>query len=100
MASFYVTAIYENPAGESEASNVVVIGDLPMGAEEAEGEHKIWIGFDLSNQVLMIRGAAYARSLRVFDMQGRLVGLGAGVYGVVVWDRYGGIRSKMIEAGL
>ncbi len=112
MASFYVTAVYEDPAGESESSNVVFISDLPFATKEAENTHQIWIGFDLSSQELRIQGAEYARSLRVYDMRGvlvwsteevsanqRLEGLAAGVYGVVVYDRYGGICRRLVVMG-
>lgn len=68
MGSFYVTAIYESPAGESDSSNVVEIGDLPQAIVEAQGNNNIEIGFDLSQQVLIIRGAEYARVLRVYDI--------------------------------
>ncbi len=108
MGSFYVTAIYESPAGESDFSNVVEIGDLPMPTGEAQKNNNIEIGFDLSQQVLIIQGAEYARGLRVFDMQGRLVfftdavpavqrldGLRSGVYWVLVQGRFGGVTSKV-----
>lgn len=107
MASFYVTAIYENPAGESEASNVVVINDLPMGTEEAFHQEPIGIRFDPMQQMLVIRGAEQARSLRVYDVQGKLLystdvvptilqleGLDVGVYWVIV-ERSGMLYSKM-----
>ncbi len=107
-SSFYVTAIYEDPAGESEPSNVVVIGDLPMATGAVQGSHQIEIGFDLSRQVLIIQGAEYARALRVYDMQGGLVfstdavpavlrveGLRTGIYGVIVQDRQGRIWNKL-----
>ena len=113
VGSFYVTATYENPAGESDSSNVVVINYLPTSTSEANDARQIWIGFDLSNQVLIIWGAEYARSLQVFDLRGvlvwstdvvtvnqRLDALSAGAYGVVVVDRYGRTRSKIIVKGL
>ncbi|MDO8969852.1 MAG: hypothetical protein Q7U74_04130, partial [Saprospiraceae bacterium] len=97
MASFYVTATYADPPGESEPSNIVTISDLPFATGEAENSRLIGIGFDLSNQTLFIRGAEYAQHLRVYDMRGmqvvftapvaasqRLEGLSAGLYVVVV----------------
>ena len=95
--SFYVTAVYENPAGESAPSNSVYIGDLPIGVGEAFQQEPISIGFDPAQRALIIRGAERARALRVYDGQGRIFismdtvpgvlqveDLPAGVYGVKV----------------
>jgi hypothetical protein len=108
-ASFHVTAIYEDPPGESAPSNVVVIDDLPVRTQEIGNSPYIWIGFDLSSQTLLIRGMEYVHHLQVYDMQGRPVlstdavsatqrmdELAAGVYVAVVWDRDGGFRSKLL----
>jgi hypothetical protein len=110
LAGFYVTATYENPAGESEPSNVVVINNLPIATHAVPDAPEIGIGFDLANQTFIIIGAEHARSLRVYDMRGvlvwstevvleklRLEGLRAGVYVVVVWDRYGTMHSKVVN---
>ena len=112
MASFYVTAVYVDPVGESEPSNVVVIGDLPMAAGEIEENNRIDIGFDLSQQVLIIAGAINARALWVYDMRGAQVlntkvistyqsleGLSPGRYAVVVQDKYGGMHCKLVVMG-
>jgi hypothetical protein len=106
--TFYVTAVYENPAGESAPSNSVYIGDLPVGTDEPSENHQVRIGVDLSQQVLIIRGTEYTRALWVYDMYGRAVlftdavravqrldGLGTGVYWVVVQDRYGRVSTKV-----
>jgi len=111
-ASFYVTAVYENPAGESEPSNVAVIEYLPMGVNDIFKEGRIGIRFDPGQQMLAIRGAEYVRALWVYNMQGglvlftdvvseyqRLEGLTAGAYMVAVRDNYGIISSKMIVMG-
>ena len=111
-ASFYVTAVYENPAGESGPSNVVVIDDLPMGVNDIFQEGQLGIRFDPVQRMLIIRGAEYARALWVYNMQGRLAfetdvvsefqrvdGLAAGVYMVVVQDKYGGVSSKIVVMG-
>jgi len=113
LAGFYVTATYEDPAGESGPSNVVVINNLPIATHGVPGAPQIGIGFDLANQTLMIRGAEHARCLRVYDMRGvpvwgtevvleklSLEGLGAGVYGVVVLDKYGNRKSRLIVTGI
>lgn len=113
LAAFYVTAIYENPAGESDPSNVVVINNLPVSTHEAVDAPQIVIDFDLANQTLIIRGAEHARSLRVYDMRGvlvwntevvseklRLEGLEAGVFGVVLLDKYGNKMSKLLVTGI
>jgi len=113
MASFYVTAIYADPPGESEPSNIVTISDLPFATGEAENSWLIGMGFDLSNQTLFIRGAEYVQHLRVYDMRGtqvvflapvsasqRLEGLAPGLYVVVVQDRYGDLYSRLIVMGL
>lgn len=111
-ASFYVTAVYENPAGESGPSNVVVIEDLPMGVNAIFQEGQIEVRFDPVRQMLVIRGAEYVGALWVYNMQGglvlftdvvsayqRLEGLTAGAYMVVVQDKYGGIISKIVAMG-
>lgn len=111
--SFYVTAVYENPGGESDSSNVVVISELPIATEEIEKDNRISIGFDLSRQVLVIEGALFANALWVYNTLGMQVlstkvvsnyqsleGLAPGVYLVVVEDKFGGIYSKLIVMGL
>ena len=71
--NFYVTAVYENPAGESAPSNSVYIGDLPIGTSETFQQEPIGIGFDPVQQTLIIRRPENARVLRVYNMQGGLV---------------------------
>lgn len=111
--TFYVTAVYENPAGESEPSNSVYIGDLPVGTDEALYQEPIGIWFDPVQQALRVRGAERVRTLWVYDMQGKLVfstdavsrvlrveDLPAGVYMVIVQDKYGNVSSIMVSMGL
>lgn len=113
LAGFYVTAVYADPAGESEPSNVVVIGDLPIATGEAAAAPDIGIGFDLARRVLIIAGAEYARTLRVYNLQGVQVlstkvvsmypsveGWTPGMYVVMVQDKRGSIWSKMVVLGL
>ena len=112
IGSFCVTALYENPAGESDSSNVVVISDLPMATEEIDVDKRIHIRFNQSQQALIIQGAQYARALWVYNMQGaqvlftdavstylRLEGLAPGIYLVVVQDKYSGVSSTIVALG-
>lgn len=109
IASFYVTAIYADPSGESEPSNTVVIPDLPVPTEEAVNTLPIEIRFDQARRVLFINGAIDAFGLQVYDMQGKQVfnlnaapayldfgALAPGIYWVVVRGKEGFFVSKKI----
>ena len=109
LASFYVTAIYENPAGESSPSNEVVITTLPIATEEVMDAPSSKIRYDHSRQCLIIPDAPNMRDLRIYTMQGVLVrytddvemysslnGLAPGGYMVVVRDRKGAMWSRWI----
>jgi hypothetical protein len=109
--TLYVTAVYENPAGESEPSNSVYIGDLPVGTDEALYQEPIGIWFDPVQQALRVRGAERVRTLRVYDMQGKLVfssavsanqrleGLPGGIYSIVIQDKLGGMYNQRVAIG-
>ncbi len=112
LGSFHVTAIYENPPGESEASNVIIVDDLPIATGEVMGDGKIKIGFNLSQHSLTIDGAMHARTLGIYNLQGsqvfytdavppkhELEGFVAGAYLVVVRDRFGRVHSKVVLLG-
>lgn len=112
LGSFYVTALYENPSGESEASNVVVVDDLPIATGEVQDKGKIKIGFNLSQHCLTVDGAMNARTLGIYNLQGsqvfftdavpeklELEGFAAGAYFVVVQERKGKKYSKMVLMG-
>ena len=107
-SSFYVTAVYENPAGESAPSNVELINDLPFGATEAEASD-VGIMFDLSKRLLTIKGAENVRELYVYNVQGVLVfhtsfiperqiweNWAAGVYWVLLEDKHGLFLTKKV----
>lgn len=100
LGKFYVTALYENPPGESDSSNILIIDDLPIATKETQTEGKIEIGFDISQQQLIVKGYANAKNLSVFNLQGvrvlytekvperlSLEGLPPGAYLAVVLDR-------------
>lgn len=113
IGKFYVTALYENPPGESDSSNIVIIDDLPIATKETQTEGKIEIGFDISQQQLIVKGYANAKTLSVFNLQGvrvlhtekvperlNLEGLPSGAYLAVVLDRHGAAWSgKVLVVG-
>ncbi len=109
LGKFYVTALYENPPGESDSSNIVTIDDLPIATKEPQAEGEIEIVFDISQQQLIVKGYANAKTLSLINLQGvqvlnienvperfSLHGLPPGAYLAIIQTRYGGFWRKKV----
>lgn len=87
--SFYVTAIYVNPGGESDPSNVAVIADLPFATGETGNQVRCGISFDAQAQEINVRDTDQARELWVFNLLGELVlhtCSTSGTYSTAAWE--------------
>jgi hypothetical protein len=112
FASFYVTALYENPAGESDSSNVVVINSLPISTGEVVENTGIRIGYVPMQRLLIVEGASPTCELQVYNMLGQqlryqkpvskvqfLDELRTGVYWVLVRGNNRVVGGKLIWVG-
>lgn len=112
IGSFYVTAVYENPAGESDSSNVMEIIELPIATQEIQYENAVRIGYVPMQRLLVVEGASPACDLQVFDMLGRQVlyqkpisgvqfldELRIGVYWILVRENNRVVGGKLIWVG-
>jgi hypothetical protein len=110
IGNFYVTALYENPNGESPPSNVVLVEDLPITTVEAD-KSELTLTYHPSLRLLRIEGASQGASLAIYNMRGQLVladsaveneyplcWLAAGGYWVVVRGKEGRSYTILIHA--
>ena len=69
----WVTAIYSNPSGESEPSNVVVNEDLPISVGENDLQNELSIFYDVNNQKVFIKNGEDNYKINIFNTQGKLI---------------------------
>jgi len=70
IGELWVTAVYTNPDGESEFSNIVVNNNLPISIEEAELDEKPKIIYNKKNNQLLIDNINNIKLLRIYDIKG------------------------------
>lgn len=73
IGKFYVTAVYSEPAGESDSSNVVFNYDLPISTEEIESYANFGVIYNKIDNQLVVKGFENIRSIRIFDIRGQEV---------------------------
>ena len=108
--TFYMTAIYANPAGESVASNEVVVSDdLPIGLIEKTTDTEFTVLFDELTQKVKIEHCIYdIAAISLYNLSGQqvatsthkdyliLANLSSGIYIVKITDVQNRIyRSKI-----
>ncbi|MFH1118683.1 MAG: T9SS type A sorting domain-containing protein [Bacteroidota bacterium] len=73
IGEMWVTAVYTNPQGESEPSNVIINPDLPISVERAIVADKRLIRYDSKQQLIKIIHSKEITSINLFDCRGILV---------------------------
>ncbi len=73
MGEMWVTAIYSNPVGESEPSEIIVNEDLPISIDENPGMDNIVVYYDNSLQEIRIENAGAVSEIIIYDVKGQLV---------------------------
>ena len=73
IGSVWVTAVYNNPNGESLASNVINNSSLPVQVKEVNETKKIKIHVDSQNKILINDTESQIQSIKVFNSQGKQV---------------------------
>ena len=104
----WVTAVYSDPEGESEPSNIVVSGDLPLDIKEVK-IHNIFFTYNKQKNGIEIKGIENIASFRIFRLDGIEIPISdtsdfintnsmeKGVYIIKIVTKYGGeISDKII----
>jgi hypothetical protein len=73
IGEMWVTAVYSNPDGESEPSEILVNDDLPISIEENPGMEKIVVYYDNSFQEIRIENVEAVSEINIYNVQGQLV---------------------------
>lgn len=73
MGELWITAVYSNPIGESEPSNIEINSDLPISIDENLPVNNINVFYDKNHQEIRIKNGEDISHLNVFDSQGKLV---------------------------
>jgi len=73
MGEIWVTAVYLNPEGESEPSNIVINNDLPISVEENLSQKGFDIIYDIKNQEIIIINGKDISGVSIFNSQGKLI---------------------------
>ncbi len=73
MGEIWVTAVYLNPEGESEPSNIVINNDLPISVEENPSQNGFDIIYDIKNQEIIIINGKDISGVSIFNSQGKLL---------------------------
>lgn len=109
--TFYITAIYANPAGESAPSNVVVVSDdLPIGLIEKTTDTEFTVLFDELTQKVKIEHCIYdIAAISLYNLSGQQVAtsthkdylvlpnLSSGIYIVKITDVQNRIHRSKIQ---
>jgi hypothetical protein len=71
IGRLYVTAVYSNPEGESDSSNVVYSEALPIFYGFRTGRDRTSIYYQKQGKMLVVPGHRDLVSLRLYDIMGR-----------------------------
>jgi hypothetical protein len=71
--SFYITAVYSNPAGESIASNIDQIEGVPININETELHESEDILYDREQQTIELKNFDNAQLIRIIDSNGKIL---------------------------
>lgn len=72
LGEIWVTAVYSNPDGESEPSNVVINETLPISVEEHPKAND-QILYESSRHELLFKSKADVSRVNIFDIQGKRI---------------------------
>lgn len=78
IGKFYVTAVYRDPSGESDSSNVVYNWDLPIGFWGTWAAKTARVYYNRSDKTLLIRDAGDNPTVWIHDILGRKIYEGTG----------------------
>jgi len=73
MGEIWVTAMYSEPDGESEPSNIIINEDLPISIEENHLQNELNIIYDINNQNIIIVNGKNISKVKIFNGQGKLI---------------------------
>ncbi len=73
IGEMWVTAVYSDPAGESEPSNIIINESLPISINENQLENEMNIFFDKRNQEVVIENGDGISRINIFNCQGKLI---------------------------
>jgi hypothetical protein len=73
MGEIWVTAVYTNPDGESEPSEILINEDLPIGIDENSEVDKALVYYDNKLQVIFVKNTKAISKINVYDIQGQLI---------------------------
>jgi len=73
LGEIWVTAVYSNPDGESEPSNIVINDALPISIEEQNNTDQIHFYYDRYSGNLIFPGDSTLNTIKVYDLHGRCI---------------------------
>lgn len=73
IGEIWVTAVYANPYGESEPSEILVNYDLPISIDESPSVEKRVVYYDQNLQAVIIENADGVLEIYIYNVQGQLV---------------------------
>lgn len=73
MGEIWVTAVYTNPDGESEPSEILINENLPIGIDENSEIDKALVYYDNKLQVIFVKNTKAISKINVYDIQGQLI---------------------------
>lgn len=72
MGELWVTAVYSDPIGESEPSNIEINDDLPISIDE-NSLNKVSVFYNHNQQNIILKNTDAIAELNIFDSQGKQV---------------------------
>jgi hypothetical protein len=73
LGEIWVTAVYSNPDGESEPSNIFINDDLPISIKEQNNTDQIHFYYDRDSGNLSFPGDGTLNTIKVYDLHGRCI---------------------------
>ena len=68
----YVIAVYSNPTGKSEPSNVVTVDEIPVSTDDTDNIPGIILHYDPETEFLQIGSVRSLKHIRIIDSNGQI----------------------------
>lgn len=73
IGEIWVTAVYSDPDGESEPSNIIINDDLPISVNEYDLQNEPDIFYDNQNQEIIIKNRNKVSRINIYNCNGELM---------------------------
>lgn len=73
LGEIWVTAVYTNPQGESQPSNVVTNHDLPLAIDDIAMNQSHEVFYDQNSKILNIKNPEFISKIELYNAEGKSI---------------------------